>query len=288
MADIFISYAREDRERAGRIAGVLESCGWSVWWDHKILTGQAFDEAIERELEAAKCVIVLWSRESIGSEWVKNEAAFAAERGVLVPALIDRVKLPLEFRRRQTADLVEWDGLAEYEGFKALYSGIAAKVKPVEGVAARPPEVIPVRKSRPGLLWKWAAVSAIAIVISMAAYWGLLSREDHTPPADNLADRVAGIYHGDVVSDARGSSRSDVTLTITKLSPRKVRVESDYKRLGTIEIDLTRVGKTIQSAGGRSLLLLDMEQNPPRLSFNPDGDVAYVGSREAETEKNSN
>jgi hypothetical protein len=117
---------------------------------------------------------------------------------VLVPALIDRVKPPLEFRRRQTADLVAWGGHPGHEGFKALCGGIAAKVKPIEGVAARPPEVIPVRKSRPGLRWKWAAVPAIPIVISVAAYWGLLPREDHTPPVDNLADRVAGIYHGDM------------------------------------------------------------------------------------------
>ena len=63
MADIFISYASEDRERAGRVASVLESCGWSVWWDRKIVVGQAFDKTIESELEAAKCVIVLWSQE---------------------------------------------------------------------------------------------------------------------------------------------------------------------------------------------------------------------------------
>jgi len=68
MADIFISYANEDRERAGRLANALESCGWSVWWDRKIIAGQAFDEAIERELETAKCVVVLWSRNSIASE----------------------------------------------------------------------------------------------------------------------------------------------------------------------------------------------------------------------------
>jgi hypothetical protein len=110
MADIFISYANEDRERTGRLAGALESRGWTVWWDRKIITGQAFDEAIERELETAKCVVVLWSRKSIASEWVRNEAALAAEREVLVPALFERVKLPLEFRRKQTADLVRCDG----------------------------------------------------------------------------------------------------------------------------------------------------------------------------------
>ena len=107
MTDVFISYASEDRERAREVASALETRGWSVWWDRKIVVGQPFDQVIEHELETAKCVVVLWSKDSILSEWVKNEAAVAAERGVLVPALIDNVKLPLEFRRKQTADLMQ-------------------------------------------------------------------------------------------------------------------------------------------------------------------------------------
>jgi hypothetical protein len=97
MADVFISYASEDRERAGKFASALSAHGWSVWWDRKIITGQAFDIVIERELESAKSVVVLWSKHSIESEWVKNEASVAAERGILVPALIDEVILPLDF-----------------------------------------------------------------------------------------------------------------------------------------------------------------------------------------------
>ena len=104
MADVFISYASEDRDRAGKLASALTTLGWSVWWDRKIVTGQTFDQAIERELETAKSVVVLWSIRSVESEWVKNEASLASERGVLVPAMIDSVKLPLEFRRKQTAD----------------------------------------------------------------------------------------------------------------------------------------------------------------------------------------
>jgi formylglycine-generating enzyme required for sulfatase activity len=278
MADIFISYASEDRERASRIASVLESCGWSVWWDRKIVAGQAFDEAIERELEAAKCVIVLWSQESIDSEWVKNEAAVASERGVLVPALIDRVKLPLEFRRRQTADMVGWDGNTSQEGFQALCNGVAAKVAPGKSTALCPPAAFPVHRSRPRFRWKWASVSAITVFLGLVVSWVWFSNGDKSP-TDDLADLVAGVYHGDVVSDAKGGSVSAVTLTITKMSQRKVRVASDYQRLGVIEIELNRVGNTIQSTGGRSLLLLEMEKNPPRLSFNPDGEVAYVGHR---------
>eukprot|EP01041_Mallomonas_annulata_P038753 gene38753-62313_t len=125
MTDVFLSYASEDREQAGQLASALGSLGWSVWWDRKIIAGQAFDQAIERELESARCVVVLWSAHSTASEWVKNEAAVASERGVLVPALIDSVKLPLEFRRKQTAELMGWDGDAAHPGFLALCEGVA-------------------------------------------------------------------------------------------------------------------------------------------------------------------
>lgn len=99
MSDVFLSYASEDRKRAGELATALGRRGWSVWWGRKITAGQAFDHAIERELEAARAVVVLGSVHSIESEWEKNEAAVAAERGVLVPAMIDSVKLPLDGAR---------------------------------------------------------------------------------------------------------------------------------------------------------------------------------------------
>ena len=51
MADVFISYASEDRDRAAKLASALGERGWSVWWDRKIVAGQAFDQAIERELD---------------------------------------------------------------------------------------------------------------------------------------------------------------------------------------------------------------------------------------------
>jgi len=171
MADIFISYSSRDQERAKRIANALESCGWSVWWDRKITTGQAFDEAIERELEAAKCVIVLWSQESIGSEWVKSEASVAAERSVIVPALIDRVKLPLEFRRKQTADLVGWDGSIRHEGFKALCKGVADKVLADTSAQLCPTVAVPFSRTRPAFSWKWISVPLLVVVLGLLGYW---------------------------------------------------------------------------------------------------------------------
>ena len=163
MTDVFISYASEDRERARKLATELEARGWSVWWDRNIIVGQAFDQVIEHELETAKCVVVLWSKDSILSEWVKNEAAVAAERGVLVPALIDNVKLPLEFRRKQTADLVGWDGAPSHGGFQALCDGVATKAN-ITGVAQGQPTAPPRRRFRWHRRWTLGAAAVLAIV----------------------------------------------------------------------------------------------------------------------------
>jgi hypothetical protein len=96
MTDVFISYASEDRARAKTLAEALQASGLSVWWDRRLIAGQTYDEVIEHELETAKSVVVLWSKYSVVSEWVRNEAQVAAERGTLVPALIDAVRLPMD------------------------------------------------------------------------------------------------------------------------------------------------------------------------------------------------
>lgn len=172
MSDVFISYATEDRECARMLAASLEDRGWSVWWDRKIVPGQSFDQVIERELETAKCVVVLWSESSINSEWVKNEAASAAERGALVPALIDNVKIPLEFRRKQTADLIGFKGDSSHSGFQALCGGIS-NVLPA---GTTPPDVSP-PSSSPRWNRIWVPGSIIAAVVALGLGIFLMSNE---------------------------------------------------------------------------------------------------------------
>jgi len=124
--DIFISYASADRPTAEALAATLSSRGWSVWWDRTIPPGMSFDEVIEAALTAAKCVIVLWSRASITSDWVKVEAAEAARRRILIPALIEEVTIPLEFRRLQAADLVGWQGSSQHAGLQSLMGSVVS------------------------------------------------------------------------------------------------------------------------------------------------------------------
>ena len=111
MADIFISYARDDRTRVERLAAALEAAGFSVWWDRNIEAGAEFSKHIEREINESKAVVVVWSKQANDSPWVKDEASAAHEQGKLVPICMDREGPPMGFRQYQSLDFVEWSSL---------------------------------------------------------------------------------------------------------------------------------------------------------------------------------
>jgi len=126
MSDIFLSYAREDRQQAKVVADAIERAGWSVWWDRRIAPGKSFDQVIENEITLAKCIVVLWSNSSITSSWVRAEAEEGKNRGILIPVLLDKSILPLSFRYIQAVDLTSWDGSDRDENYQDLLLAIAA------------------------------------------------------------------------------------------------------------------------------------------------------------------
>ncbi len=107
MADIFISYSRSDRERCTAIRGALEALKVDVWSDAGIGAGSSFDREIEREIAAAKALLVLWSAASAESDWVRNEARTGKERSGLIAVQLEPCQLPLEFRSIQAEILPE-------------------------------------------------------------------------------------------------------------------------------------------------------------------------------------
>lgn len=132
MSEVFISYAREDRPQAERLAHVFEQQNWTVWWDKVIPPGGKYSDVIGAELQSAKAVIVLWSTASVASDWVKDEAQEGANRHVLVPALIDKVSPPYGFRQLQTADLSDWDGSTSHAELQSLVRSVGVLIhKPV-------------------------------------------------------------------------------------------------------------------------------------------------------------
>ena len=129
MHDVFISYASADRERAQQVAVALEHHGLQVWWDRQIPPGRTFDEVIEEAIDGARCVVVLWTRNSVASDWVKTEANEGAHDQRLVPAMLDMVKPPLEFRRIQAADLSRWTGDPGDPAFAPLLQAVSQRVR---------------------------------------------------------------------------------------------------------------------------------------------------------------
>ena len=215
MSDVFLSYAREDRATAEKIANALVAKGATVFWDRNIVSGEIWDEVLARELKAARCVIVLWSQHSVASRWVKAEVSEAAERATLLPVLIDQVEIPFQFKPIQTVDLTAWNGSDDDHGFLSLLAGVNRHKTPGENAPAPQSNfssnLNPVQFRRKRLkLVSWSAVLMVICALSafalhrVARSKGWFSRPAvpyHTfvQSSEGLAVGDAVLFNGDPV-----------------------------------------------------------------------------------------
>ncbi len=232
MADVFLSYAREDKETAGRLADAMEARGFDVWWDAEIPPGETWDRMIERELTAARCAVVLWSKTAVGKTWVRTEATEAQKRGVLIPVLIDAVEQPIAFRLTQTVSLVGWGGEDDHRGFRQLLGAVErlardpatapeAALREVknerpppntqgkaEPVPDRPPPSPPEAKPRRWpLLAGLGSAAAVAAVAAVAGFLVLGQEKQVTHP--KTAVSAVEPAPGADVKDLKPASRAD-------------------------------------------------------------------------------
>jgi adenylate cyclase len=177
MASIFLSYARDDSAKAARIASALEAGGHSVWWDQHIGAGTRFGAEIEEALRAAEYVIVLWSKASVRSAWVLDEAAAGRDSGRLIPVLIDKVEPPLGFRQYQAIDLS-----GGRRGDKAL-----APLLDAVGGERETSTAAPRQSGKP--INRAALLVALVLLLLAGAGWWWMSRTGHSD--DSISVRVA-------------------------------------------------------------------------------------------------
>ena len=166
MASIFLSYAREDRAFAAEIARVLEGAGHSVWWDSRIGGGEEFGAEIEAALGEAEVVLVAWSKESVKSRWVRDEASVGGDTGRLVPVSIDGSLPPMGFRQFHTLDLREWKGGKRNERTAELLHSVERRLK---GKSKAPAPTTMAEPKRLALLSgkaPWAIAAALVLVIA--------------------------------------------------------------------------------------------------------------------------
>ena len=125
MSDVFISYARSTEKQAQAVVEALRVLGYSVWIDDQLPAHRNFSHVIEEELDRAKAVLVVWSAEAAGSDWVMDEAERAREQRKLVQVRLDRTRLPMPFGRIQCADLSGWTGDLDAPGWRKVLGSIA-------------------------------------------------------------------------------------------------------------------------------------------------------------------
>jgi hypothetical protein len=182
--NIFLSYDHDDLETAERLVRVFEAQGWSVFWDSKISIGAEWRQKISDEIAAAVCVVVLWSSNSLKSDWVIDEADMAQRIGrtLIQVSIQDGVLPPLGLRGIQTADLSAWDGSPEYEKLRKVISDIAGYLSTTESDAEkrkkesdRIQKILAQRqkfRNRNTMIW-WMSGAAIGSALTVFAWRGI-------------------------------------------------------------------------------------------------------------------
>lgn len=123
----FISYKREEQDKARSVYESLESNNVDVWWDEDLQGGQKWEEEIDVALGTADAVVVLWSSLAKESEWVRSEAAIAKHNSTLVNVLMEPCEIPPPFRLVQFEDLSSWKGDSSDDAILQLVAAIRSK-----------------------------------------------------------------------------------------------------------------------------------------------------------------
>jgi hypothetical protein len=188
MNEVFVSYKREDEPAVGRLVRALEHAKFSVWWDRGLIGGESWRAQIQGALDAAKCVIVVWTRESVGpaGDFVRDEAGEAKRRGVLVPVTLERVAPPLGFGEIQAIDLTHWKGKTRDPFFQDLCAAVTAKL---EGRAVPPAKGPKKRLMRRLTLGSVAS----AIVVGLVLAFNLFSTQDQACGAPLFQPQISDI-----------------------------------------------------------------------------------------------
>lgn len=209
MASVFLSYDRHDQAKAAEIAAALENASHSVWWDQQIRGGAQYSKEIERALTDADTVVVLWSKSSIESAWVRDEAAEGRDRGKLVPVTIDSAKPPIGFRQFQIIDLSKP---------ARMKAGLGQLLQAIEGSAAAGPPLsaAQVLESRQGPRIRRLGILAGAAV-ALAAAASFIAFGPFAPSA--RGDISAAVIPLDPSADSKGLA-NDLIAKLGAMSPQ--------------------------------------------------------------------
>jgi len=269
MAQVFLSYDREDAPKARAIAQSLERAGHFVWYDLHIKGGAEYGREIERALEQSDAVVVLWSERSVVSPWVRDEAAAGRDKGQLIPVLIEPVSPPMGFRQYQNLDFTGWTGRGKAPRMAELLDSIEALGGPASEHAAPSTAAIPPRPpERPGLR-KWLIIGG-AIVLALIILGPIVGLISGRSGKNHVYTVAVAAADNDAKSLARDllvnlgrlqSARSGSVRLISDFGDEKSKPDLIFESAG--DHDPSRVGASLVLMDGRDRSVLwskDFEQ----------------------------
>lgn len=166
MADVFLSYKREDAAKVRKLVAALRHKGLDTWWDEDIPPSAPWEATIEKELAGAKAVIVCWSPDAVASDNVRSEARVAREDGRLIQLFLKPCSPPLFFGERQGVDLSSWRGKSD----DARIGRIAESARKVAAGERIEPAVLP-KKRKPLDRRIFAAIAMLLLIVAGGAAW---------------------------------------------------------------------------------------------------------------------
>lgn len=292
MSDVFVSYKAEDRRRVAPLVDALQADGLSVWWDAHIGGGDGWRDSIQQHLDEAKCVIVIWSKRSVGPEghFVRDEATRAQRRHAYLPVRIDKVDPPLGFGETQALSLSGWHGDRSDHRYKAVLAAARA-------IISGGPRPHHAHIERPGVSRRVVvAGSAVATAAAATGGWFLLKPSEARAnsiavlPFANLSGDPAQSYFSDGMAEELRSALSRIPslIVVARTSSEMVRnadAKTAARKLGVANI-LTGSVRRSQSTIRVNAQLVDGKDGIERWSQSfdrPSGDVLQIQTGIAES-----
>ncbi|WP_373473974.1 TIR domain-containing protein [Sphingorhabdus lacus] len=258
---VFFSYSREDQARAIPIIGLIQDAGFSTWWDGMLEGGERFSRSTEEALDRAKAVVVLWSKTSVQSHWVHDEATRGRDRGILIPLSLDGTEPPLGFGQFQVINLAQSKMDSSDTEILRMLRAIAASHRAVLNMPA------PVAKNGFKINRRWAIGGGLAVAAGAAGFavWktdvfgGPSTRNSVAVlPFDNLSGDPEQRYFSDgLASEIRSNLSRNALLEIVgqtssnQFRDRKGNIQSIAQELKVsylLDGNVQRVGDKVKIA----------------------------------------
>ncbi len=121
MAQIFLSYARSDRDFVLKLIGAFTVYGITYWYDERTDYGDEWWNAIEQEIKSCEYFLLIMSPDSADSRWVQREVHVADAHGKKLRLILLRGEPFSMFLGNQFFKVKEQNNFVDESFFRSIH-----------------------------------------------------------------------------------------------------------------------------------------------------------------------